>query len=314
MADERGAINKSGPSSSYGATDNIENGGSSNSEDIIVIQVHDKGWHFIKLKFGEPFAEFLGTFILVSFGLGSIAQALLSKGANGNWITIALGFGLGLALGIAVSGVISGGHLNPAVTITLAVYRKFSWVKVPVYIIAQTLGAFIASAVVYLNYVAAINNFAGDTRAVTGSNATAGIFATYPQPFMSNAGAFFSEALGTFFLLLVILALTDERNVPSSRIVTPLTIGLTLTAIAISFGYETGFSLNGARDFGPRLFTFIVGYGTEVFTANSYYFWIPIVAPIVGGLVAGLVYDVLIYWGDKSPLNRSVRRSRGGLV
>lgn len=312
MADERGAINKSGPSSSYGATDNNESGGT-NPEDVIVIQVHDKGWQFIKLKFGEPFAEFLGTFILVSFGVGSIAQAVLSKGLNGNWITIALGFGFGLALGIAVSGIVSGGHLNPAVTITLAVYRKFPWVKVPVYITAQTLGAFVAAAVVYLNYVAAIDNFAGDSRAVTGAKATAGIFATYPQPFMSNAGAFLSEALGTFFLLLVILAVTDERNVPTARIVTPITIGLTLTAIAISFGYETGFSLNGARDFGPRLFTFIVGYGTEVFTANGFYFWIPIIAPIVGGLVAGLVYDLLIYWGDKSPLNRNVRRSRGGL-
>ena len=115
------------------------------------------------------------------------------------------------------------------------------------------------------------------------------------------------------FLLLIILALTDERNAPTSRIVTPITIGLTLTAIAISFGYETGFSLNGARDFGPRLFTFLVGYGVEVFSANGFYFWIPIVAPIVGGLVAGFIYDALIYWGDKSPLNKNVHRQHRSL-
>jgi len=316
MADERGPINKSGPSSTYGATENNEGGSGgtrdTTTEDVIVIQ--DSGWFYFKYKFREPFAEFLGTFILVSFGVGSIAQAVLSKGLNGNWITIALGFGLGLALGIAVSGNYSGGHLNPAVTITLAVYRKFPWIKVPVYITAQTFGAFVAAAVVYLNYVSAINNFAGERRDVTGVNATAGIFATYPQPFMSSFGAFFSEALGTFFLLLVILSITDERNVPSSRIVTPLTIGLSLTAIAISFGYETGFSLNGARDFGPRLFTFIIGYGTDVFTTSSFYFWIPIVAPIVGGLVAGFVYDSLIYWGTKSFLNKNLHHEHRAIA
>ncbi|RIA98684.1 aquaporin-like protein [Glomus cerebriforme] len=318
MADEQGAINKSGPSSNYGATEN--NGGGSGgtretgeaTEDVIVIQ--DSGWQFVKFKFREPFAEFLGTFILVAFGVGSIAQTVLSKGLNGNWITIALGFGLGLALGIVVSGNYSGGHLNPAVTITLAVYRKFPWIKVPVYITAQTLGAFAAAAVVYVNYVAAIDNYAGDKRDVTGVNATAGIFATYPQPFMSNTGAFFSELLGTFLLLLIILALTDERNVPSARIVTPLTIGLTLSAIAISFGYETGFSLNGARDFGPRLFTFFVGYGVDVFSASSYYFWIPIVAPVVGGLFAGLVYDSMIYWGEKSPLNKNIHHEQRAIA
>ncbi|GES87073.1 MIP family channel protein [Rhizophagus clarus] len=281
MADESGPINKSGPSSTYGATENNgESGGTRGTtatEDVIVIQ-----------------------------DSGCIAQTVLSKGINGNWITIALGFGLGLALGVAVSGTYSGGHLNPAVTITMAIYRKFPWLKVPIYITAQVLGAFVASAVIYLNYVSAIYNYAGDKREVLGHNATAGIFATYPQPFMSIGGAFFSEAFGTFLLILVILAITDERNVPTSRIVAPITIGLTLTAIAISFGFETGFSLNGARDFGPRLFTFFIGYGIEVFTAYKFYFWIPIVAPIVGGLVAGFVYDSLIYWGDKSPLNKNV--------
>uniref|UniRef100_A0A1D1XW34 Aquaporin-9 n=1 Tax=Anthurium amnicola TaxID=1678845 RepID=A0A1D1XW34_9ARAE len=319
MAEERGVINKSTPTSSYGATENNGGGGGSGEErgtgetaDVIVIQ--DSGWHFIKYKFKEPFAEFLGTFILVTLGVGSIAQAVLSKGLNGNWITIALGFGLGLALGIAVSGTYSGGHLNPAVTITLAVYRKFPWIKVPIYITAQTLGAFVGAAVIYINYVAAIDNYAGDIRSVTGDKATAGIFATYPQPFMSIGGAFFSEALGTFFLLLVILAITDERNVPTARIVTPITIGLALTAIAISLGYETGFSLNGARDFGPRLFTFLVGYGIDVFTASSFYFWIPIVAPIVGGLVAGFVYDSLLYWGEKSFLNRNLQHEQRAIA
>ncbi|CAG8841886.1 18173_t:CDS:1, partial [Racocetra persica] len=133
------------------------------------------------------------------------------------------------------------------------------------------------------------------------SNATAGIFATYPQEFMSIGGAFFSEAIGTFFLLLIILAVIDKRN-SNIKMLLPMIVGLSLTTIGISLGYETGFSLNGARDFGPRLFTFLCGYGVEVFSAYNFYFWVPLVAPVVGGLVAGLVYDLLIYW-DKSPLN-----------
>nr|CAG8532012.1 13344_t:CDS:2 [Entrophospora candida] len=256
----------------YGATSNGgEGGGSNNVEDDNVVHIDPNGWKFIKYKFREPFAEFIGTFTLVAFGIGSIAQTVLSKGDN-------------------------------AVTITLAVYRKFPWLKVPVYILAQTSGAFVAAAVIYINYHPAITNYDGGERSVTGVNATAGIFATYPAQFMGTFGSFFSEALGTFFLLLVILAVTDERNELNIKPVAPIIIGLALATIALSLGYETGFSLNGARDFGPRLFTFLVGYGIEVFSTSCFYFWIPIVAPVVGGLIAGLVYDSMIYWG-KSPLN-----------
>ncbi|CAG8438806.1 12627_t:CDS:2 [Acaulospora morrowiae] len=243
MADESGAINKNTSNTNYGA---IENEGGPSTQQVHGVHINTSGWSFIKYKFRKPFAEFLGTFTLVTFGIGSIAQ--------------------------------TGGHLNPAVTITLAVYRNFPWLEVPVYILAQTAGAFVAAFVVYLNYHAALANFDGGNRIVTGANATAGIFATYPAPFMGTLGSFFSEALGTFFLLLVILSVTDSHR------------------------YETGFALNGARDFGPRLFTFLVGYGVEVFTASKFYFWIPLVAPVVGGLSAGFVYDSLIYWG-KSPLN-----------
>ncbi|CAG8570553.1 8035_t:CDS:2, partial [Ambispora leptoticha] len=302
MADERGPIKGSG-SSSYGATDDNASVGKSTAvpEQIEVVHDHDNlhGWRKIKYQFREYFAEFLGTFTLVGFGLGGIAQAVLSEflsdSPKGNWLTIALSFGFGLALAITVSGNISGGHLNPAVTITLAVFRRFSWLKVPGYIVAQTIGAFVAAAIVFANYNVAISKFDGGHRHVTGQNATAGIFATYPVGFLTTPGAFFSEALGTFFLLLVILAVTDERNTPTSKFAAPFTIGLALTTIALAGGWETGFSLNPARDFGPRLFTFVAGYGVEVFSAAKLYFWIPLVAPIVGGLVAGFVYDGLIY-------------------
>lgn len=307
MSEERGAIHgKDGPSR-YGAVETVDGGSSTGkSPDVQVTQeIHYynvNSWGHIKHKFREAFAEFLGTFIFVTFGISSIAQAVLSDGANGNLFTISVGFGIGLALAIAVSGSVSGGHLNPAVTITLAVFRRFPWLKVPIYTIAQTLGGFVAAAVVYTNYASAISNFDGGERKVAGVNATAAIFATYPVEFISTANAFFSEALGTFFLLIVILAVTDEKNHPISKFHAPFSIGLALTVIIVALGYLTGASLNGARDFGPRLFTFFIGYGIKVFSANHFYFWVPLVAPIVGGLTAGLVYDGLIYTG-KSPLN-----------
>ncbi|CAG8667588.1 4848_t:CDS:2 [Ambispora gerdemannii] len=275
MADERGPIK--GSSSSYGAVEDNTGAGKSTSTATAVppgLEVHHRelhGWRKIKYQFREPFAEFLGTFTFITFGLGGVAQA--------------------------------GGHLNPAVTITLAVFRQFSWLKVPIYITAQTLGAFVAAAAVYSNYSAAISKFDGGNRHVTGQNATAGIFATYPADFLTIPGAFFSEALGTFFLLLVILTVTDERNASTFKSAAPIIIGLTIITIGLSSGWETGFSLNPARDFGPRLFTFFAGYGFEVFSAGKLYFWVPLAAPVVGGLIAGLVYDSLIYTG-KSPLNR----------
>lgn len=301
MAEER-AI-KPG-SSGYGS---IEASGDNATPTIAVGEPHPNvhGWRAIKYKFREPLAEFLGTFVLVSFGVGSIAQTVLSEGKNGNWLTVALSFGFGLALAISISGHVSGGHLNPAVTITLAVFRKFSWLKVPTYILAQTAGSFVAAAVVYTNYGQALDNFDGGHRNTTGPTATAGIFATYPVGFINSPGAFFSEALGTFFLVLVILATIDERNTPTSKFSAPITIGLALTTIALAGGWETGFSLNPARDFGPRLFTFFAGYGVKVFSLDHFYFWVPLVAPVFGGLAAGFVYDSLIYTGSKSPLNHT---------
>lgn len=300
---ERGQLSKSGSNAGYGAV------GSSAQEDPEPTgppaDLYDpnevRGWRGAKYRCREYFAEFLGTFVLCTLGIGGIAQTVLSRGFNGSWITIAFSFGLGLTLAIAAVGRVSS-HYNPAVTITMAVYRGFPLLKVPGYIFAQTLGAFCAAFVIFITYYEAIDQFDGGHREVKGENATAGIFATYPQSFNCWATSFFSEALGTFFLIFVILAVTDEKNrevAPAA----PFLIGITLFVIAIALGFETGFALNGARDFGPRLFTLLAGYGFKVLTADHWYFWIPLVAPVTGGLVAGFTYDFLIYTG-RSPLNR----------
>src|SRR5918996_4093550 len=138
----------------------------------------------------EAAAEFLGTFILIMFGVGVVAQTVLSQGANGSFLAINIGWGLAVMLGVYAAGGVSGAHLNPAVTLALALTRGFAWSKVAPYTIAQVAGAFVASAVVYLTYHDAFNAFDGGVRQIAGEQGTAGIFATYPQPFLTIMGGF----------------------------------------------------------------------------------------------------------------------------
>ncbi|MDP2053170.1 MAG: aquaporin, partial [Acidobacteriota bacterium] len=138
----------------------------------------------------EAAAEFFGTFILIAFGAGVVAQTVLSQEGNGSYLGINVGWGLGVMLGIYAAGGVSGAHLNPAVTFALAVHRTFPWNKVLPYALAQTAGAFAGAALVFLNYREAFTAFDGGTRMIEGATATAGIFATYPQPYLSLAGGF----------------------------------------------------------------------------------------------------------------------------
>src|ERR671911_2259989 len=133
----------------------------------------------------EAAAEFFGTFILIAFGVGVVAQTVLSRGANGSFLAINIGWGLAVMLGVYAAGGVSGAHLNPAVTLALAVTRGFPWAKVPAYVVAQIAGAFAAAALVYVTYAEAFTAFDGGVRQISGPQATAGIFATYPQPFLS---------------------------------------------------------------------------------------------------------------------------------
>ncbi|EMC99176.1 hypothetical protein BAUCODRAFT_31504 [Baudoinia panamericana UAMH 10762] len=179
-------------------------------------------------------------------------------------------------LGVYTSGI-SGGHINPAVTFANCVLRKFSWKKFPIYVLAQISGAFCAAGVVYGNYKSAIHVFEGgpDVRTVPGyaENATAAIFATYPASFMTTTGRFFSEFLASALLMFSIYAVKDDGNLGAGSL-TPLALFFILFGIASCFGWETGFAINPARDFGPRLMTQLLGYGHHVWTAGMHYFWV----------------------------------------
>ena len=248
--------------------------------------------------FGEALAEFFGTMVLILFGDGCVATfALFTKlGPNGaatpfanTWPVIIFGWGFAVMLGIYVSGAISGAHLNPAVTLGLAVTKRFQWNKVPAYMLAQLLGAFVAAAILYFVYQGALNANAGNDFAAN----VGGVFYTSPKAFVGTFGAFGDEFIGTALLVGLILAIVDGRNQPVQANLNPLIIGLLIVAIGASFGLNTGYAINPARDFGPRLWVAIVTGGASL-SQNNFYFWIPIVAPLAGGVVGGLIYDYTI--------------------
>ncbi|KAK3831029.1 MAG: aquaporin-like protein [Linnemannia gamsii] len=255
-------------------------------------EAHSK-WASIRHKFRKGFAEFLGTAILVAFGSGAIAQLVFSQ--HNSWFTMSLGWGLGLTFGIFVSGGVSGGHLNPAVSLAMVIFRGLSWADFIVYSIAQFAGAFVGALIVYITNYSSIHNLTGD--------ATIGIFVTGLQTSeVTKSAAFAVEFLGTALLVLVILSTSDKGNTPAGN-TQPLIIGLALTAIGTSFGYQTGFALNPARDLAPRFFTAIFGWGLEAFTRQGWYFWVPIVAPFLGAIGGAFTYDLLVYASGPSPLN-----------
>eukprot|EP00096_Caligus_rogercresseyi_P011368 TRINITY_DN4450_c0_g1_i1.p1 TRINITY_DN4450_c0_g1~~TRINITY_DN4450_c0_g1_i1.p1 ORF type:complete len:270 (+),score=66.24 TRINITY_DN4450_c0_g1_i1:357-1166(+) len=245
-------------------------------------------------------AELLGTFLLVYMGDGAIAQVVVGSQASSsasfffsNFLSIAIGYGLALTMGILVSGGVSGGHLNPAVTLALAAIRKCKLICVPVYMLAQYIGAFLASAVLFGVYRDGISLVEG------GLNKTAktqGIFASYPTGAIQATGLSlaFDQILATALLVIIILSVTDGRNMKVISGLVPISIGLGLTAIHLSFGINAGTAINPARDFSPRLFTLLAGYGTEPFRAYNYFFWIPLILPHIGGLLGAFIYEYMI--------------------
>ncbi len=232
---------------------------------------------------------------LILFGCGVVAQVVLSRQTAGEYLSINLAWGLAVTMAVYVAGGVSGAHLNPAVTIALAVLRGFSWSKVAPYIIAQVAGAFVGALIVYVGYMEAFTNFDNGIRQVAGPQGTAGIFATYPQAYLSGfPGGFLDQVIGTALLVGVIFGISDARNTPPPAGMAPLIVGLLVVVIGMTFGYNAGYAINPARDFGPRLFTAVGGWGGEVFRAGNSWWWVPIVAPVIGGVLGGFVYDALI--------------------
>lgn len=260
-------------------------------------------WPRIRHVLREPFAEFFGTMVLILFGDGVVAQVVLSSGEKGAYQSISWCWGIGVMFGVYCSGGISGGHLNPAVTFANCVFRGFPWKKFPIYAFAQLFGAFCGALIVYGNYKSAFDFYEGyGIRTVTGATASAGVFCTYPASFMTRTGMFFSEVIASAILMIGIYAINDDNNLAAGNL-GPIALFFLIFGLGAAFGWETGYAINPARDFGPRLASLAVGYGSEVFSAGGWYFWIPIIAPFIGCTLGGFLYDFLIFTGAESPLN-----------
>ncbi|WP_302355584.1 MIP/aquaporin family protein [uncultured Alistipes sp.] len=233
--------------------------------------------------------EFIGTAILVLFGDGVVASNVLkkSKGENGGWVVVTLAWGLAVMLGVFISGPYSGAHLNPAVTLGLAAAGTFSWSLVVPYIVAQMLGGFVGAVLVYLFYKDHYD-------ATDDPAAKLATFCTAPA--IRNYGRnLFSEILGTFVLVFVILALSIGENTPEVGMgaLGAFPVAMLIVALGMSLGGTTGYAINPARDLAPRLAHAVLpikGKGSNDWA----YSWVPVVGPIIGGFIAAALY-CLIY-------------------
>lgn len=262
---------------------------------------------------GELLAEFLGTLVLIILGCGSVAVALAGLPGSdrqtgdfgpANWLIICWGWGLAVTFGVYVAGGVTGAHINPAVTLAWAVRRTFPWRKVVPYWAAQVVGAFAGASIVYAVYHEAIDAFNSAQTPPVGSRSdsldTFSIFATFPAKYFGDGswGPLLDQIVGTAILVGLIAAVIDKRNTAPTSNLGPFVIGLIVVAIGMTFGTGAGYAINPARDFGPRLLTFFAGWGEKAFPGSgdwfSGYWWIPIVGPLIGGVLGMLIYDLLI--------------------
>ncbi|EGG04320.1 uncharacterized protein MELLADRAFT_117123 [Melampsora larici-populina 98AG31] len=268
-----------------------------------------------KLATREFAAEFLGTCILILFGNGVNNQVTLNSSRavsgtdKGDYLSISFGWGIGVMIGVYVAGRASNGHLNPAVTLSMASFRGFSWKKVLPYWVAQVLGAWLGATLVQAIYSEALNLYEGakSLRTLTGPRSTGALFFTSPAEYMSDVNCFFQEFLNTAILLLVILAINDRKHSPSPDGMNPFILLWVIVGLGACLGSQTAYAMNPARDFGPRIMASCFGYGTEVWSFKHFYWiWTPWIATCGGGLFGSLVYDLFIYTGSDSPLNQDV--------
>ncbi|MEI6856626.1 MIP/aquaporin family protein [Psychrilyobacter sp.] len=247
---------------------------------------------------GECLAEFLGTALLLFFGAGCVAALVLAGVDMGQW-EISIVWGLGVSIAIYITGGVSGAYINPAVTLAMMTFRGFDKKKVIPYIIAQMLGAFSGAGLVYFlykNLFVVYDKAHGIIRGSVESLSTAGIFSTYPHPQIDNFQAFIVEVVITAVLMMTIFAVGDDQNGAPKGHSAAVLIGIVIAIIGASLGPLTGFAMNPARDLGPKIFTYLAGWGNVAFTGglSNPYFWVPILGPIVGAQLGALIYDKVI--------------------
>lgn len=251
-----------------------------------------------KVFVGELIAEAVAVFIIIAIGDSVAAMYSLydpSPYQQAYW-GVCITWGLAVTIAIYSTASVSGCHANPAVTLALACFRKFSWGKVLPYCAAQVFGGFCGAAVVYALYVPVINQFNAAHQLTRAAGGAAGVFFTHPGLAILPMHAFVDEIILTAVLVFGIFAITEQYNEQAPGANSgALMIGFLVAAIGASMGYLEAWAINPARDFGPRLFCFLAGWGPAALPSPDSYWWIPIAGPLLGGVVGGGAYQVLIH-------------------
>lgn len=273
-------------------------------------------------------AEIVGTFILVFFGIGTVHAAVLTGAQQGLW-QVAVVWGSAISLAIYAIGAISGAHMNPAMTLSFAVFRGFSWRQVPWYVLSQFLGAFLAAAVLYAMFRGVLSQFEAAHRIVrgmAGSELSAMVYGEYfPNPSVAASRAWMNvavslpqamlaEGVGTAFLAFFVFAVTDARNQSGpGRRLTPVFIGLTVSIIISVVAPLTQAGLNPARDFGPRLFAYWAGWGPIAIPGpRGGFLTVYILSPLAGAILGSALYRYVITAGAVSLTKQSEERALQG--
>jgi glycerol uptake facilitator protein len=240
-----------------------------------------------------PLAELVGTAILVLLGNGVVANVVLkdTKGHASGWIVITAGWALAVAVAVYCTTSISGAHLNPAVTLGMAVIGKFAWADVPSYVLAQIAGAFVGAVLVWLAYLP-------HWKVTPDAGTKLAAYSTSPA-IRHSASNLICEIIGTALLVLGVLAITAPANLivgsGFDKGFAPALVGLLVGSIGLSLGGPTGYAINPARDLGPRLAHWVLPIAGKG-GSDWGYAWIPIVGPLIGGVIGGLLY--VLFWGS----------------
>jgi glycerol uptake facilitator protein len=250
------------------------------------------------VSIGELVSEAVAVFIIIAFGDSVAAMYTLyspSPYQQAYW-GVCIAWGLAVTIAIYTTASVSGCHANPAVTLALALYRKFSWKKVVPYCIAQTIGGFLGAVIVYVLFSPVIDHFNSVNNLTRAGGGAAGVFFTHPGLAITPMHALSDQIILTAFLIFGIFAVTEQYNeqAPGANFGAVI-IGLIVAVIGASMGYLEAWAINPARDFGPRLFCFFAGWGSSALPSPDNYWWIPIVGPLIGGAVGGLAYQLSIH-------------------
>lgn len=274
---------------------------------------HDLCRGMIGELIGTGFVTMVGTSVLAQMRLAAGNRMRIDEtrleGADAGihvfytLINAMVGWGLAYAFGYAIARKLSGGHLNPAISLMLLSFRQISPLRFLLYVLSQIAGAFVGCALTYLMYYDAIEHYGGATRFVQGVNATADIFASYPNPHLGRLNGFIDQMISTGIFCFLFAHIFDKRN-SYPNFLRPLLAGLAFVMIGTAFSLNCGFPDNPARDFGGRLFS-LLPYGGEAFTygnrSMNWWFWVPILAPLIGGLIGGWLYQLAV--GFHTPID-----------